>query len=275
MKGVAVFHIAIGTDPHAVRFGPFMLNWYALAILTGVLAAAWLTRREFVRKEISVANWDVLVLWTLVGGLIGARVFFVIDHFGYELRHPLEIFMFNQGGLAIYGAVLGGFVSVWVLSRRYRLPWLPVIDAIAPGLFLAQAIGRIGCTINGDAWGAPTSGPFALVYTNPQSFIPSSLLGVPTAPYPIYDLLMNLAIFALLWRVRLRGLPPGTLFAIGAAIYASVRFFLEFMRQERIWFWGLQEAQFAAILAFVAASVALLYLLDQRKRQELKTASLV
>lgn len=269
-----MFRFTVSTDPHALTVGPFMLNWYALAILAGVIAAAWITRREFVRKGISIANWDALVLWTVVGGIVGARLFFVVDHLGYELRHPLEMFMFSQGGLAIYGAVLGGFATIWFLSKHYQLPWLPVVDAIAPGLFLAQAIGRIGCTINGDAWGGPTSGPFALIYTNPQSFIPANLLGVPTAPYPIYDLLMNLAIFAVLWRLRSRRLSPGTLFAIGAALYASVRFFLEFMRQERVWFWGLQEAQLAAILAFIAASVALLYLLSQRRRQITDTAEL-
>lgn len=173
----------------------------------------------------------------------------------------MKIFAFQEGGLAIYGAVTGGFLSVAILSRVFQLPFLQLIDSIAPGLALAQAFGRFGCIVNGDAWGAPTNSPFAFVYTNPKALLPRDLLNVPTHPYPVYDMALNLAIFVVLWQLRKRQIPPGTLFATFVALYAAGRFVISFVRQERIWFWGLQEAQVVAIVALLAAVVTLAWLL--------------
>lgn len=257
-------HITIGMDPNILSFGPFVIAWHALAILVAIVIAVQIVKWEFRRKELSFAHWDAMVYWTVAGGIIGARVFYVIDHLGYHLHHPLEIFALNQGGLAIYGSVFGGFVTVLALCRYYHMPTLPVIDAIAPGLIMAQAFGRIGCIINGDAWGAPTASHFAFIYTNPKALLPPDLIGVPTYPYPLYDLVINVAIFAVVWRLRRRGLPDGALFAIFTALYGASRFLISFMRQERIWFWGLQEAQVVAILALAAALVALAFLFLRR-----------
>src|SRR5690606_38666295 len=141
--------------------------------------------------------------------ILGARLFYVIDHAGYFVRHPLEALKIQEGGLAVYGAVIGGFFSVLLLTRLFGYPFGQVIDAIAPGLILAQAVGRCGCLINGDAWGAPTDGPFSATYPHPAALLPSSLLGVPTHPYPIYDMTMNLAIFGVVVWLGRRSLPAG------------------------------------------------------------------
>jgi phosphatidylglycerol:prolipoprotein diacylglycerol transferase len=268
--------ITIGMDPNIVTLGPLVIAWHAIAILVAIIAAVQVTRLEFVRKHISFDHWDGMVYWTVAGGIVGARVFYLIDHAGYFLHHPLESLALNEGGLAVYGAVFGGFLTVLALTRIYRLPPLPVIDAIAPGLILAQAFGRIGCIINGDAWGAPTSSPFAFVYTNPKDLLPPDLLGVPTGPYPFYDLLINLAIFAVVWRLRRRGLPHGALFALFTALYGASRFLISFMRQERVWFWGLQEAQVVALAALIASLIALALLFwrapERQRRQDLPAA---
>jgi phosphatidylglycerol:prolipoprotein diacylglycerol transferase len=209
----------------------------------------------------------------VAGGIAGARIFFLLDHADYYLHHPLESFALNEGGLAVYGAVFGGFVTVLALTRIYRLPTLQVIDAIAPGLIMAQAFGRIGCIINADAWGGPTSSALAFVYTNPKDLLPPDLLGVPTYPYPLYDLLINLAIFGVVWQLRRRGMPHGALFAIFVALYGATRFLISYMRQERVWFWGLQEAQVVAILALAAALISLALLFRRRATQNLPAAT--
>ncbi len=252
-----MLHIHIGIDPIIAQFGPFALRWYSLAILVAIVIAVLVIRREFQRKGLPLAQYDTMVFWVVAGGIIGARLFFVLDHLGYMLDHPAEILAFTEGGLAIYGAVFGGFVATAIVCRALRYPFLPVIDAIAPGLLLAQAFGRFGCIVNGDAWGAPTSSPFAFIYTNPHAMLPPELLGVPTHPYPVYDMALNLAVFAVVWRLRRRDLPAGTVFAVFAALYAAGRFGISYVRQETVWFWGLQEAQVIALLALVASLAAL------------------
>jgi phosphatidylglycerol---prolipoprotein diacylglyceryl transferase len=261
-----VFQFEIGIDPIIANIGPFVLRWYSLAIMVSIVVAVLFIRNEFRRRALPMRDWDMLVFFTVAGGIIGARLLHVVDHPDRYLSDPMRILAFHQGGLAIYGAVIGGFATVFVLSRVYSLPFLSVIDAIAPGLVLAQALGRFGCIINGDAWGAPTNSAFAFIYTHPGAMLPSRYLGVPTHPYPVYDLVLNLAIFGLLLYLRHRQLPAGTLFALFITLYPAGRFFISFVREEQVWFWGLQEAQVISIAAFAMGLAALTYLLYRRNR---------
>ena len=258
-----MFQIEIGIDPIIAQLGPFALRWYSLAVMVAIVIAAVVTRRELTRRGIALRNFDTIAFWTVVGGILGARLFHVIDSPERFIENPAEIFAVWEGGLAIYGAVGGGFAALAIMSRTYRFPFRRVLDAIAPGLVLAQAFGRIGCITNGgDAWGAPTPWPFAFIYTNPDAtMIPRELLGVPTHPYAVYDMALNLVIFAVIWPLRKRLLPPGAIFAVFAALYAAGRFVISFVRQEKIWFWGLQEAQVIALIALGVSLVTLAWLL--------------
>lgn len=259
-------HITIGMDPNILQVGSFTLAWHGVAIALAIVVAVAVIYRQFIANGLPIDRFESLAFWTVVGGIVGARLFYVIDlnHLSYMIHHPLQIFALQQGGLAIYGAVFGGFVAVAILTQVYRYPFGRVVDAIAPGLLLAQAFGRLGCLINGDAWGAPTASPFALIYTNPKDLIPANLLGVPTAPYPIYDALLNLAILFVIWRLARLHLRDGTVFAVFAAVYAVGRFFVTYLRQEYVWFWGLQEAQVFSLVAFVLAVAALGWLVLRR-----------
>lgn len=260
-----MFHFTIGMGPDIARIGPFTLAWHGLLTAIAIFLAVAVIYRGFIRHGLPVEKFDSLAFWTIVGGILGARLFFVIDHAGYMIQNPLQAFAIQEGGLAIYGAVFGGFIAVAILTRIYNYPFGKVVDVIAPGLLLAQAVGRLGDVINGDAWGAPTSLPFALIYTNPKALLPANLLGVPTFPYPIFDVLLNLAVLAIIWRLAKRQLPDGAIFAFFALLYALGRFPLSYMRQEKIWFWGLQEAQVIAAVAFIAAAIALVWLLRREQ----------
>jgi phosphatidylglycerol---prolipoprotein diacylglyceryl transferase len=261
-----LFHFTIGMDPNLFVIGPITIAWHAIAILVAIVLSVSLTHREFARKHITLKHWDNMVYWTVAGGIIGARVFFIMDRPIYHLQDPLGMFALQEGGLAIYGAVVGGFFTVLLLCAYYRMPTLKVIDAIAPGLILAQAFGRIGCLINGDAWGRQTTSFFSVTYTNTKDFLPANLLGVRTYPYPVYDGIINLVIFAIIWRLRKRGMPDGVAFALFGALYAGTRFMISYMREERVWFWGLQEAQVIAIIALVSSLVGLYVFLRRRPK---------
>jgi phosphatidylglycerol---prolipoprotein diacylglyceryl transferase len=256
--------IHIGIDPVIFELGGLQFRWYSLFIMIGIFVGVGFASREFRRKRLDETNFGNIAIIAVASGILGARLFHIFDRMGYYLSNPAQILNFQSGGLAIYGAVVGGFLGVVAGCLIYKVPILPAIDAVAPGLVLAQAVGRFGCIVNGDAWGAETNFPFAFVYTNPDSFIPNRLLNVPTHPYPVYDMLMNLAIFGVIMALRKRNLPDGALFALFVTLYAFGRFFISFVREERVWFAGLQEAQVIAVLGFVIGGVALAYLLRRR-----------
>lgn len=252
--------ITISIDPVIFEIGALQFRWYSFFIMVAIAVAVWFIGREFRRKRLDDTNYGSIAVWAIACGIAGARIFHLFDDLGYYLDHPAKIFDFQSGGLAMYGAVVGGFIGVAIGCRRYRVPFLPTIDAVAPGLALAQGIGRFGCIVNGDAWGAPTGSPFAFVYTNPDSFIPNRLLGVPTHPYPVYDMGLNVALFGLLLWLRTKPLPHGALFAIFVVVYGVVRFFLSYVREQEVWFWGLQQAQVVALVLVAVAAGALIYL---------------
>lgn len=261
-------NINIGINPVIFKLGMFEMRWYSLAIITAIGVAVWFVGREFRRKGIDDTNFGNIAIWAIASGIIGARLFHLFDEVDYYLANPRMIFNFQEGGLAIYGAVVGGFIGVVIGTRLHKTPFLKTIDAIAPGLVLGQAIGRFGCIVNGDAWGAAASSnaPLTFTYTNPDSFIPNRLIGVPTHPYPIYDMALNLIVFAVLMRLRVRkpALPDGALFAIFVALYGVGRFIVSYVREEKVWFFGLQQAQVIAVIMVAAGVLALAWLTRRR-----------
>ncbi len=255
-----MFNITIGIEPVIAQLGPFQLAWHGVASLIAIIVGLVIVHREFKRRGLPFQHWDAIIFSTLVGGIIGARLFFVIDHADYFIDHPLEALAVQEGGLAIYGAVFGGFVAAFIATRFFRFSFSHLLDAAAPAVLIGQAIGRIGCALNGDAWGAPTSSPFAFIYTNPHALLPANLLGIPTHPYPVYDIALNLVVFAIVWPLRKRNFPSGALFAIAAGLYAVGRFVISFTRQEQVWFLGLQEAQVFSLFVLFASGIALIWL---------------
>ncbi|MBI2864808.1 MAG: prolipoprotein diacylglyceryl transferase [Chloroflexi bacterium] len=266
--------IPIGIDPVLIHFGGVEIRWYGLAIALGVIAAVWVATREARRKGLSEDSIQTLALVGVIGGIVGSRLFHVIDKLGYYMDHPAQIFAFQQGGLAIWGGVAGGLIagSAYVLIKR--IPLGAAADLAAPALLTGQIIGRIGCTINGDAWGGPTSLPWGFIYQRTDTLIndlykpvydkvTGAIIqpGVPTHPYPIYEMLWNLVLLAGIWLLRKRLRRNGVLFALYVGGYSLGRFLLTFVREEQIIGWGLQQAQVVALAGMVLATLLGLYLL--------------
>jgi phosphatidylglycerol---prolipoprotein diacylglyceryl transferase len=262
--------ITIDVDPVLLHIGPLSITWYALAVLAGLWAAVWLTRREAGRKGVSPNAIMSILPWALLGGLIGARALHVIDRWDFYSANPGHILAFQNGGLAILGAILGGSLAGGIAAWRAGLPVRRLFDAAAPGIVLGQAIGRFGCLVTGDALGPATGGGWGIIYRNPGAMAPE--LGVAYQPTFLYEQVWDLAVFSLLWALRRRLTSDGQLFALYLGLYAAGKFALTFLRTEQVWLWGLQQAQLLALGALAVAVVWAIWGRLVRPGQQARTA---
>jgi phosphatidylglycerol:prolipoprotein diacylglycerol transferase len=264
----------IGFDPVIARIGAIELGWHGIFTALAVVAGVWLALRLAERRGMATDLVANIAMWGVLGGVIGARLFHVLDHLPTYLQDPLSVLAVWQGGIAVYGAFLGGLAAGGIAAWRCRADVWALLDIAAPAILVGQAIGRLGCLSNGDAWGANATGcPLCLAvrYTNSNDLLPADLLGVPTYAYPIYEIVAVLLLLGGLWlfRERLR-MRPGLTFVVMAFGYGVIRFALSFMRQEAIVAGGLQEAQ---IIALITSALAALTVVWRVRSQRLAVAS--
>lgn len=257
--------LVINIDPAIFRLGSFEFRWYSLMILIATIAGIAILLHRGQRKGISKDNIYSLLPWVFIGGILGARLFHVLDNFKYYWDNPLLILQLQLGGLAIWGALVGGSIIAAIYCNARKIPFVRLLDAAVPALLVAQMIGRVGCIINGDAYGGLTNLPWAFIYTNPHAMIPAAYLGLPTHPYPVYEMVWNGIVLLGIWRLERFFKRDGMEFLAYLAFYAVGRFLLTFVRQENVWFWGMQEAQVISIVIFLAAATSIGYLLKKSK----------
>ena len=270
--------IEIGIDPILFSIGSFEIGWHgimvSLAVIVGVGVSLWFAKGMGIKKETVYGAAP----WAIIGGIIGARLFHVIDQFGSTyINNPALIFTQFFNGLSILGAILGGSLAVFIYARITHPPLGRLADAIAPALLLAQAVGRIGCTINGDACGTPTSLPWGFIYTSDNAVAPYILTRAgfsPTAathPSPVYVIIWDILIFAVLWRLKGRLKSNGSLFLLYLSLYSFGRFFIEFTRlvtPDQINVCGLLHSPHFIALIVLAVCVPLLIYRIRKARAE-------
>lgn len=232
--------------PVILQLGPLTIYSYGLMMALGFLTAGYLTGRELDRNHLNGELASTMVFWAAVGGLVGARLLAVFDEWASFVADPVA-FMLSGSGFVFYGGLIGGFIAVSLTILRHRLPWAVTVDCIAPGLVLAQAIGRIGCQLAGDGdWGHETTLPWGMAYPNAISgwdYPP----GVRVHPAPVYETLAYSAVFLVLWRKRTRPHVPGTIFWWYLVLASSARFLIEFVRINPRVLLGLSAAQLISI----------------------------
>ena len=222
--------IEIGFDPIIFNIGSFEVAWHGvmvvLAVITGVAASMWFAKGTGIKKETIIG----FAPWAVLGGIIGARLFHVFDHFASTyVNDPVLIITKFYAGLSILGAILGGTLAGYIYAKITRVQLGHLADVIAPGLLLAQAVGRIGCTINGDVYGKPTTLPWALIYTHPNAGS-TTILNEARHPSPVYEMIWVLIVFAIIWKLRGKLKPDGSLFLLQLCLYSIGRFGIEFTR---------------------------------------------
>ena len=261
--------IDIPFDPN-VHLGPITLAWHGIFTAVGIFFGVWLPLR-LLRGKISEEDGWAVATWGVVGGIVGARLVHVIDQLPYYLANPLQIFFIWTGGIAIWGAAIGGVLGGFIAAVRRGVPIGLGADAAAPGLALGFAIGRIGDIINGEHHATACTPPEGICvgFTHPDT------LGQPGPVHLVvaYDMLWDLSAVALtLWLRRFIGRwPDGVIFWIWALHYAVGRFFLGFLRiGDPTYAFGLRQDQTIGLLVF-AASVTVLFRLTTRWRAQTRT----
>lgn len=260
----------IPSPPQGVwHLGPFPLRAYALCIIVGILVAMWMTQRRYVaRGGNSDVVWDAAIV-IIPAGIVGGRLYHVItDHQKYFCAdcNPADALKITNGGLGIWGAVALGVFAIWVMFKIKKVPMAPFADAVAPGLILAQAIGRLGNWFNQELYGRPTDVPWALdIYyriNEAGEYAPVSGRStgeVITSVHPtfLYELVWNVAVcLFLLWAQKAWKLGYGRVFALYVAGYTLGRFFVENMRSdEATMVFGLRINVIVSVVLFIVALV--------------------
>jgi phosphatidylglycerol---prolipoprotein diacylglyceryl transferase len=255
--------------PHLFTIGDFTVTSFGLMMFLSFVGGAWVLARQFEKRGMDPeAAWDML-LWIALGGIVGAKLYYVGLHYEALLEDPIRE-LTNRGGLVWYGGFIGGVLAFYWQVRKRNLPLVPAFDATAPALALAYAIGRMGCFLVGDDYGRPTESWVGIAF--PEGYPPSTAgyfrsIGtqipaeIPDAavlavhPTQLYEVALALIMFAFLWRFSGR-LRTGRLFALYLAMYGVLRFGIEFVRAKTdLVVLGLTTSQIASILLLVLAAV--------------------
>ncbi|MEL7642822.1 MAG: prolipoprotein diacylglyceryl transferase [bacterium] len=222
--------------------GPIFIYYYGILIMSGAVAATFLAARLAKRNgEDPETIWDMLP-WLLIGGIVGARLWHIFTPPAsmveqgittmYYLTHPLDAINIRSGGLGIPGAVMGGVFALWLYCRKKKLKMMVWIDMIAPGLALAQAIGRWGNFLNQEVYGAPSSLPWAITIDAAHR-VPGYEAYSTYHPLFLYEFLWNLFVMGLLLYIGIQykdRIKNGDIFRVYMFMYPFARFFLEYLR---------------------------------------------
>lgn len=286
----ALAYIILNIDPVLLRVGAIAVRWYGVAYVVAIAVGLTVISRWARRMGVSDDQLWGLFIWTAIAGLVGGRLYFVIqqpDLVNDYLLKPINIIAVWNGGMAFFGAIFLGGATLFILAPRYGLDRWLALDGGALFGAVGQIFGRFGNVVNGDILGyqagAPVTPPqgiclnapcvsyvsdphtlaWALVYLNPHSFAPQ---GIPFQPAQFYEMGLNIIALALLWPLRLAlpRLKTGVFFALYLAMYAISQFVVFFFRGTEpytpfLGINGLKQAQWTAIFAFILA-LALLWL---------------
>ncbi|MSQ15575.1 MAG: prolipoprotein diacylglyceryl transferase [Dehalococcoidia bacterium] len=244
--------MTINIDPNIFTIGFVTLSWHglfsALGVLLGVLFAARLLRDTSITDD----QYYSAALWGIIGGIVGARLLFVIENIYLFLPSPLSVFAINEGGISVFGATLGGTLAAYFGAKRYGIHVPTVADAAGPGFSLGQGIGRIGDIINGEHHGAPTDLPWGIVYTHPNTL---GELDVKVHPAVGYEMIYNFAVVGLLLLLRGRLPRPGMIYLLYIFLYSLGRLTVGFFRKDNLVLFNLGMAQLIGVAGMIVCAI--------------------
>ena len=251
-----------------IHIGPLTLGSYGLMVAIALICAFFILRADFARRGVS-ADAEAIIGITGLAGLAGSRLY-------HLLESPAEFFadpwpqLFSTMGFAFEGAIIGGFIALLILAKRFRIAPLLMLDVASPAAAMGYGIGRIGCLISGDGdYGKPTTLPWGMAF--PHGIVPTTQSCVEWGaaadcrvhPTPIYEFLVAILIFWILWRLGERTFkthaPNGIVFAAYLVLTGIARFLVEIIRINPRSFYGMTNAQAASVVSVVAGVALFVY----------------
>lgn len=246
--------------PQTIIFGPLVFRYYGLFMALAAAFGFYLAQKRAKRYGITGRQAESLMLWLIMGGFLGARLYHVFSSFAYYSRNPIDALKVWNGGLSIYGALLGGLITLLLYKKltAYGLQLITLLNWLAPSLLLGQIIGRFGNFFNYELYGYPTSLPWKMFvpggFRSP-GFINSSFFH----PLFLYEQLGNLLILFYILRREKRG--KKDLFVWYVLLYNILRFALEFIRIDSV-FWG--NIRVNALVSLLLALIALALIVNRK-----------
>lgn len=253
----------LALNPIAFSFGPFHVRWYGIIIAAGILLATYMAIKEGQRRQIMSDDFIDLLLWGVPLGFIGARIYYVIFEWGYFSQHPSEIIAIWNGGIAIYGGLITGAIVLFVFCYKRMLPPFLMLDVVAPGVMVAQILGRWGNFMNQEAHGSQTTLAFLQSLHLPKFIIDQMYInGHYYQPTFLYESFFNLIGLILILSLRHKKhlFKQGEVFMFYLGWYAVVRFFVEGMRTDSLYIFGaIRVSQALSLVLIVAAIILFIY----------------
>ena len=251
-------------SPIALQIGSLSIRWYGVMAALGLLAATVIlnSNRKYINMTKEQCSNAIIV--ALIAGVLGARIFYVVQFFDLYRDNLVEIIRIDRGGLVYYGGFILAVVALFVYSRIEKIDFVRMWDGFAPALAVAHAFGRIGCFLNGCCYGKPTSLFIGLAY--PQGSEPAQRYGEAALhPVQLYEAGENL-LCAVLYFYLVRKAPRGVPVAGYFIIYGVLRFVNEFARGDHKLIWNLfTPAQLIGIILISAGIAMMIYFLRRRE----------
>ena len=212
--------------PELLRIGDFHITSFGAMVAVSFLVAFWVSGMEFERKEMSRKLHEQGFLACLVGGILGAKLLFLIENVPLSdlISYPMH-YLLLRGGLTFYGGFFLALFAFFVLTKKHKESFWKVLDATAPALAIAYATGRVGCLLVGDDYGIASTLPWAMPFPKGS---PPTLEAVH--PTQIYETIIMSFVFLALWKIRKKDKPIGWLASIYLGLAGLERFFVEFIR---------------------------------------------
>lgn len=258
-------------NPIFIKTGNIQIYWYSIFILLAIISACILVFNEAKKQKIPKQFLDNLFFYTILFGLIGARLYYVIFEYKQYINDPISIFKVWEGGLAIHGGIIAGLITIIVMCKKNNIKILKMTDIVVVGLIIGQAIGRWGNFFNSEAYGSATT------LENLQNlFIPNFIIngmninGTYYHPTFLYESLWNIIGFVILLILRKsKKIKLGQLTGIYFVWYGIGRFFIEGMRQDSLMLFGiLKQAQIISILMIIIGILIIVFTRKNKKYSE-------
>ena len=245
--------------PVIFYIGGHPVRAWGLLVALGIMAGLWLATKLAEKENINSEKVVDFVVYALVAGILGARLWEVVFSWENYASNPVDALKVWNGGLSIQGAVIAGLITCILYAIKYKLSIWKFADILAPGLILGQGIGRIGCLLNGDAYGLPTTLPIGLIYKEGTTAY-TAYGSQPLFPADILEGALDFAILFILLKIFKRKPFDGAVTLSYFVLYSFTRFTLEFWRGDSLTvLGGLKVAQLTTLFTAISALILIIY----------------